>query len=114
MPPTIGLPVVDSSKTVLISRIPVMPLFDLLVTKTVGWDFHRNSVREDFLAKVDGDVADVHALLNRAVQEGVSFQYESESVRLPSEFTDRALIVARKFARKHGGWGKWKAIGFPL
>jgi hypothetical protein len=115
LPPSdLKLPNIESSKTPIIRRVPVMPLFTLLVMKTQGWQDHRESPRKDFRAKEGGDVADIDALLDRAMEEQVSYQDESESYRHTSEFMGRALTLALKFARRHGRWGKWKAIGFPL
>ena len=113
-PSELGLPDVDSFETPVINDIPVMPLFELLVMKTQGWQHHRTSEREDFRAKVNADVTDIDALLDCAIQEDVWYQDEIDSNRLPSEFMDWALTLARMFARRHGRWRKWKAIGFPL
>ncbi|KAF8266914.1 hypothetical protein EI94DRAFT_1802401 [Lactarius quietus] len=49
-----------SGKTPVINRVPVMPLFDLLVMKTQGWWEHRTSPRKDFYEKKEAD-----ALLDR-------------------------------------------------
>ena len=111
---TMGLPYVDSSYTPIIIHIPVMPLFDLLVMKTQGWDDHRKSNRKDYRAKLDTDVTDVDALLDRAMDEGVSYDAESAAFRHTSEFLRRALTLARKFAHHHGRWEKWRTIDFPL
>jgi hypothetical protein len=89
-----------------------MPLFDLLVMKTQGWRDHRISPREDYRAKVDADINDVDALLDCAKEEGV--EYEDEESRHTYEFMERALVLARMFAKKNGLWKKWRAIGFPL
>ncbi|KAH8977680.1 hypothetical protein EDB92DRAFT_1915289 [Lactarius akahatsu] len=114
VPPTLNLPEIDSSDTPVISRIPVMPLFDLLVMKTQGWWDHRISPRKDFREKEEADVLDVDALLDRAVQEKVSYRDESGASRHTYEFMDYALVLAGRFVRKHGRPGKWRAIGFPL
>ncbi|KAI9438003.1 hypothetical protein H4582DRAFT_1952045 [Lactarius indigo] len=114
VPPKLNIPKIDSSETPTINRIPVMPLFDLLVMKTQGWWDHRTSPRKDFQAKEEGDVEDVFALLDRAVQEEVSYQDESGAFRHSYEFMDYALVLARRFVRKNGRRGKWRAIGFPL
>ena len=105
MPPSdLGLPDDNSLKT--INHIPVMPLFELLVTKTQGWHDHRTSVRrEDFRAKVNADVTDIDALLDRAIKEDVWYQNEIDSKRLSSEFMNWALTLARMFARRHGKGG---------
>lgn len=111
---TINLPHIDSSEASVIERIPVMPLFDLLVMKTQGWWDHRISPRDDFQAKEDTDVMDIVALLNRAKKENVSYEHESGAYRHTSEFMDWALTLALRFARLHGRWMKWKVIGFPM
>ncbi|KAH9054933.1 hypothetical protein EDB87DRAFT_1643881 [Lactarius vividus] len=114
VPPTLGLPTIDESETPVIRRIPVMPLFDLLVMKTQGWWDHRTSPRRDLREKEEGDVVDVDALLDRAVQEKVSYRDESGAFRHSYEFMDYALVLARRFVRKHDRRRKWRAIGFPL
>ncbi|KAI9449166.1 hypothetical protein BJY52DRAFT_1308480 [Lactarius psammicola] len=114
VPPKLNLPKIDSFETPVISRIPVMPLFDLLVMKTQGWSDHRKSPREDFRAKEGADVADIDALLDRAMEENVSYQDESGAFRHSSEFMDLALTLARRFVRRHRRRGKWRAVGFPL
>lgn len=90
-----------------------MPLFDLLVMKTQGWWNHRVSPRKDFRAKEDGDVADVDALLDRAIEEDVSYQEERGVGRHTSEFMDWALLLSRRFVSLHRRREKWRAIEFP-
>jgi hypothetical protein len=113
VPPTLDFPEIDSSETPTISRIPVLPLFDLLIMKTQGWWHHRTSNRKDFREKVGPDVTDIDALLDRAVEEMISYQDECEAYRHTSEFLDWGLFLANQFARRHG-WKKWRAIGFPF
>jgi len=114
VPPMVNIPNINSYDTVIINRIPVMPLFDLLIMKTQGWWDHRRSPREDFHAKEEGDVADIDGLLDRAIEEQISYQDEIDAYRHTSEFLKRALTLVRKFAGQHGRWEKWEAIGFPL
>ena len=111
---TINLPAILASDIPQIENIPVMPLFDLLVMKTQGWWHHRISSREDFQAKVKADVVDVDALLDRAEEEGVEYEDERAAFRHSYEFMEWALLLARRFVRKHRRRGKWRAIGFPL
>jgi len=109
----LGLPEILASDTPVIENIPVMPLFDLLVLKTQGWWDHRVSPRKDLRAKEDGDVDDVDALLDRAVEEDVD--YELVRGRHTSGFMHKALLLARRFVSVlRGRRGEWKAIGFPL
>jgi len=82
--------------------------------KTQGWRDHRESHHDDKRAKEDGDVEDIDALLDRAKEERVWYQDEIDADRHTSEFIKRALTLARHFARLHGRWEKWEAIGFPL
>jgi len=114
VPGTMGLPEISSSETPVINRVPVMPLFDLLIMKTQGWWDHRVSPRKDFHEKEDADVDDVDALLDRAIQEDISYKYERGVDRHTAEFLERAIVLARRFVRKHGRRGKWRAIEFPL
>jgi hypothetical protein len=111
---TINLPEILASETYQINNIPVMPLFDLLVMKTQGWWDHRISPREDFRAKVQVDVIDVDALLDRAIEEGIEYEDESAPYRHTYEFMELALVLARRFVKRHRRRGKWRAIGFPL
>ncbi|KAN0133060.1 hypothetical protein V8E53_009090 [Lactarius tabidus] len=114
IPGTINLPEIPASATPDIERIPVMPLFELLVMKTQGWWNHRVSPRKDFQAKVDADVDDVDALLDRAKEEGIEYEDERAICRHTHEFMEWALLLARRFVKKHRRRGKWRAIGFPL
>ena len=111
---TVGLPEILEFDTFQIDDIPVMPLFDLLVMKTQGWWHHSISSRGDYQAKVDLDVVDIDALLDRAKEEGVDYDDESEVFRHSSEFMEWALELADLFVQRHRGRGKWRAIGFPL
>ena len=111
---TINLPAILASDTPQINNIPVMPLFDLLVMKTQGWWHHRISPRKDFQEKVKADVVDVDALLDRAEEEGVEYEDEHAAFRHTCEFMEWALLLARRFVRRHRRRGKWRAIGFPL
>ena len=64
--------------------------------------------------KVKADVVDVDALLDRAEEEGVEYEDERAAFRHTCEFMEWALLLARRFARRHRRRGKWRAIGFPL
>ena len=90
-----------------------MPLLDLLVMKTQGWWHHRISPGKDFQAKVKADVVDVDALLDRA-EEGVEYEDEHAAFRHTCGFMEWALVLARRFVRRHRRRGEWRAIGFPL
>jgi len=72
VPPTLNLPAISADETNFIRKIPVMPIFDLLIMKTQGWWDHRNSDRADYRAKQSADVSDIVALLKRAKFEKVS------------------------------------------
>ena len=111
---TINFPPIFASNTPHINNIPVMPLFDLLVMKTQGWWHHCISPRKDFQATVKADVVDVDALLDYAAEEGVEYEDERAVCRHTCEFMEWALVLTRRFVRKHRQWGKWRAIGFPL
>ena len=104
-PSNLGLPKISASDT--IEDIPVMPLFALLVMKTQGW-----WDRKDFRAKVNADIDDVNALLYRAAEKYVD--YNQVCGQYTSEFMRKALVMARRFVRRHGRREKWRAIGFPL
>lgn len=91
-----------------------MPLFDLLVMKLQGWWHHRTSEREDFRAKEDADVTDIDALLERAIEEAISYYDESAEDRHSADFMDWARLLARRFVSLPRRRGNWKAIGFPL
>jgi hypothetical protein len=114
VPPTLGLPKIPNSETVLINNIPVMPIFDLLVMKTQGWRDHRTSHRADFRAKESDDVSDVFALLERAAVEDVSFADVANDCRRYEEFMDRALTLATEFVRVYGRRRQWRVLNFPL
>ncbi|KAH9033418.1 hypothetical protein EDB85DRAFT_1952106 [Lactarius pseudohatsudake] len=111
-PGTLGLPEIDWDDQVWISNVPVMPLFALLVMKTKGWWDHRISSRLDFRAKEGADLTDIDALLDRALEQKVSYQVEKD--RYTSEFTRRGITLARKFVRIYGQPEKWRRLGFPL
>ena len=117
--PTLGLPDIpncwDGLDAVLINCTPIMPLFDLLVMKTQGWWDHRTSHRSDFRAKESADVSDILALLERAREEGVSWDDEVYIFcRHSEEFLDRALALANRFVRVYGGHQQWRALGLPV
>jgi hypothetical protein len=116
VPPSgkLGLPEILESEIPVISDIPVMPFFALLVMKTQGWWDHRVSPRTDFRTKEDGDVVDVEALLDHATDENVDYEEERASGRYTSEFMDKALLHVRRFVSLHGRRWKWRAIGFPM
>jgi hypothetical protein len=97
----LDLPEIPASATAEIENIPVMPLFDLLVTKTQGWWNHRVSLRKDFRAKVDADIGDVDALLDHAKEEGIDYEDERAISRHTYEFMEEALLLARRFIRKN-------------
>ena len=71
VPPTLGLPKITVSEAIPINGIPVMPIFDLLIMRTQGWWEHRISSRSNFRKKVNNDVSEIFALLQRAMEEGV-------------------------------------------
>jgi len=113
VPPTLlEIPRIFSSNAFLIDDIPVMPLFDLLVMKVQGWRDHNTSLRPDFGAKVGADVADVRALLNRAISERI--WYPREKGHHPREFMDRARSLAFGFIQSNGGREKFQTLGFPV
>jgi hypothetical protein len=112
VPPTLGLPEVQSYDTVIINDIPVMPLFDLLVMKTQGWWDHRISPRADFQAKQNNDVDDINALLDCA--DTVNLSYDDEIYRHEQKFIDNALILVRRFVQVYRGRGQWRRLGFPV
>ncbi|KAH9017347.1 hypothetical protein EDB83DRAFT_2571340 [Lactarius deliciosus] len=93
-PGELGLPKIKSYEQNRIAGIPVMPLFALLIMKTKGWWDHRISSRWDFRAKERADVTDIDALLNRALEEEVSYQVEK--YRYTSKFIRRGITLARK------------------
>ena len=109
---TVGLPEIFEFDTCPIDDIPVMPLFDLLVVKTQGWWHHCISSRKDYQDKLEADVVDIDALLDRAEEEGVD--YDDEVYGHSYEFMEWALELAYRFVQTHRGQGKWTAIGFPL
>jgi hypothetical protein len=112
VPPTLNLPAVSASETCRFNNIPVMPIFDLLVMKTQGWNDHRNSYRSDFRAKEDDDVSDIFALLESAKQENVS--YRANRKRHSREFMSHARTLVNEFVNEYGRPGKWRALGFPV
>ena len=114
VPPTLGLPEIRSYDVVHIDRIPVMPLFDLLIMKTQGWLDHRNSSRADFRAKESADVADIYALLDRADTENLSYDDEIDSGRHEEDFIDNALYLVRRFAPLYRAHRRWRRLGFPV
>ncbi|KAI9449167.1 hypothetical protein BJY52DRAFT_1227926 [Lactarius psammicola] len=113
VPPDVGLPEINSYDYDWIDGIPVMPLFELLVMKTQGWLDHRTSFRRDYRAEEGADVTDIVALLDRAVEEKVSYQ-DVSAFRQTSEFMNYALTLAREFVHVNGRFRKWKRLGFPL
>ena len=114
VPPTIGLPNIMYSEAILIKGIPVMPIFDLLAMKAVGWWERRNSDRKDFNAKAKNDVRDILALLERAKKEGVLYVNEANEYRHTSEFMGRARTLLDSFVSLHGGGQQWRAIKSPV
>jgi hypothetical protein len=108
------IPEILESEIPVISDIPIMPFFTLLVMKTQGWWDHRVSPHTDFRTKEDGDVVDVEALLDHATDENVDYEEERASGRYTSEFMDKALLHAHRFVSLHGRRWKWRAIGFPM
>jgi len=114
VPPTLELPEVLSSDTVLINGISVMPLFDLLVMKTKGWWDHSTSFRPDFRDKEATDVSDIYALLDHAKDENVSYDYELYEDRHQDGFMDLAHDLSRRFVGVYGRPGQWRRLGFPI
>lgn len=114
VPPTLGLPEIRFDDVVDIDRIPVMPLFDLLIMKTQGWLDHRNSSRADFRAKESADVTDIYALLDRADTEKLSYDDEIDQDRHEEEFIDNALYLVRRFAGTYRAHRRWRRLGFPV
>jgi hypothetical protein len=108
------LPEILSDDILVIEGIPVMPLFDLLVMKMKGWWDHRNSPRRDLRAKEQDDASDVFALLDRAMEENISYSDEYYEDRHQDEFMDLALLHSRRFVSSYGGRGKWRRLGFPV
>ena len=91
-----------------------MLLFDLLVMKAQGWWHYHISPRKDLQAKVKVNVVDVDVLLDRVEEDGVEYEDESAAFRHTCQFMEWALLLARRFVRRHRRRGKWRAIGFPL
>ena len=114
VPPTLGLPEIRSYDVVYIHRIPVMPLFDLLVMKLQGWWEHRNSSRTDYQAKESADVDDINALLDRADTENLSYDDEIDAYRLHQEFVGNACLLVRRFVSVYSGNRRWRHLGFPV
>ena len=114
VPPTLGLPKIKESETILINGIPVMPIFDLLVTKTQGWWDHRTSLRVDAEAKESADVSDIVALLERAKEEKVSYVDEADEDRHSQEFMDHVRTLVSRFVGVYGRHEQWKALRFPV
>jgi hypothetical protein len=114
VPPTLGLPEIRSYDVVYIDRIPVMPLFDLLVMKLQGWWDHRVSIRADYRAKESADVNDIDALLHRADAENLSYDDEINAYRHHQVFVDNACTHVRRFVSVYGGNRRWRALGFPV
>jgi hypothetical protein len=114
VPPTIGLPNITAAQAIRIKGIPVMPIFDLLVMRTVGWWVRSNSDRKDFNAKVKNDVREILALLERATKEGVWYDNEANKYRHTLEFMCRARTLLNYFVYFHGGDQQWTAIQFPV
>jgi hypothetical protein len=114
VPPTLGLPEVRSYDVVYFNGTPVMPLFDLLVMKTQGWWDHHTSSRADFRAKVSADVGDIHALLDRADTENLSYDDEADEYRHGQEFMDNALDLIQKFISMYREGRRWRRLGFPV
>jgi len=115
VPPTLHLPEFGLfEKKDTIDGLPVMPLIDLIVTKTQGWWDHRTSDREDFRAKEAADVSDIYALLDHALEEDVEDQVEAWAYRRTIEDMDYGFNLARRFVRTYGQPEKWRRIGFPL
>jgi hypothetical protein len=114
VPPTQNLPTIRASERRHIEDIPVMPIFDLLVMKTQGWQDHRISPRADFRAKVEADVSDIFALLKCAKFERVSCVNEAKKFRHSQEFMSYACTLVNEFVFIHGRPKQWRAIGFPV
>jgi hypothetical protein len=117
VPPTLGLPNITEFDIYFINDIPVMGTFDLLVMKTQGWWDHLTSPRKDFQAKVNDDVSDIIALLDRAKLEGVSYvevESEQDEYGHSQEFMDHAYSLANRFVNVYGTHRRWRALDFPL
>jgi hypothetical protein len=114
VPPTLNLPTISASETLLINNIPVMPIFDLLVMKTQGWLHHHVSLRPDYRAKESADVSDIFALLESAKQQNVSYVLEANEDRHSPEFMSHARTLVNKFVHIHGRPQPWRALGFPI
>jgi len=106
------IPRVLSHDTYRFKGIPVTPLFDLLVIKIHGWKAHRASRRADFLAKEAADISDVRALLDQALEEGVS--YQDEKRHHGRSFMNRALRLVLSFVEICGYRSKFQTLGFPV
>ncbi|KAF8489439.1 hypothetical protein F5888DRAFT_1621967 [Russula emetica] len=114
VPPTLNLPAISADETNFIRKIPVMPIFDLLIMKTQGWWDHRNSDRADYRAKQSADVSDIVALLKRAKFEKVSYVDEFNEDRHSREFMSRARSLVNRFVGVYGKTRQWRALGFPV
>jgi hypothetical protein len=114
VPPALGFPKIKESEAVLIKDIPVVPIFDLLVTKTQGWWDHRTSLRVDSEAKESTDVSDIFALLERAIEKKVSYVDEAYKPRHSLEFMDYARTLASRFVHVHGKHEQWRALQFSM
>ena len=114
VPPTLGLPKITVSEAIPINGIPVMPVFDLLIMRTQGWWEHRISSRSDFRKKVNNDVSEIFALLQCAMEEGVSYVNEANKRRHSPEFMGRARTFVNSFVNIHGGYQQWRALQFPV
>ena len=114
IPGILELPHISPRKFVHVDGIPLMPIIPLLILKLKGWDDHRLSGRTDFRLKQYVDIRDINALLQIAVDAGVSMHVDA--VGLPSEFVRNAQDRLKKFFEivRHTKVQSWGRIGFNV
>jgi hypothetical protein len=97
LPGTLDLPDVSPNYIVKIQRLPCAPLVLLLLHKLKAWDDRRRSARQDWWAKLQGDVQDIEDLLRIASQRGlklnkhrpyITHSFRKDSYERVADFTN--------------------------
>jgi hypothetical protein len=113
VPPALNLPKFTESEVNSIDGIPVMPIFEVLVTKMQAWWDRRTSTRRDNQDKESADVSDILALLKCARAEMVSYVDEANKYRHSQEFMSHARALVIRFVDVYGRHRQWRALQFP-
>jgi len=110
IPGDLELPNIHPHFIIKIDKFPCAPLALLLLHKLKGWDDRCNSRRQDFLAKIPGDVRDIGDLLRIANELGLNITKSKPYIS--RSFREDSYERVRDFSLQHRAYIPfWTGLG---